>query len=1131
MKCLSCQHENPATAKFCEECGGRLTLGCPNCASQVSATAKFCPECAHPLTLIAGEPRFASPKDYTPQHLADRILAAKATLEGERKQVTVLFADIKGSTELIADRDPEEAQKLIDPVLERMIEAVHHYEGTVNRVMGDGIMALFGAPLAHEDHAVRACHAALRMQETVKQYAENLQRSDGLSITIRVGLNSGEIVVCDIGNDLHTHYTVVGQTVHLAARMEQMANPGSVLATADTLRLAEGYVGVKPLGPVPVKGLANPVEVYEVTEAGPARNRLQASARRGLTRFIGRDAELEQLRHAQQLAAGGHGQVAAIVGEAGVGKSRLLHEFTHSHHLLGWRVLESASVSYGKGMSYLPVIDLLKSYFAILDRDGPQTVREKLATQDRVKEGSLPALLSLLNVPVDDAQWDKLDPPQRRRRTLDALKRLLLRESHRQPLLVVFEDLHWIDSETQALLDVLIESLPAARLLLLVNYRPEYQHRWGSRTYYSQLRLDPLPLDTAEQLLGVLLGPDASLEPLKDTLIARTEGNPFFLEESVRSLAETGALLGERGAYRLARPQPSIQVPATVQAVIAARIDRLSATDKKLLQTASVLGKDVPLGLLQGITEVAEDELHAAIGRLQAAGFLYEVGFLPDIEYAFAHALTHEVAYGSLLQDRRRTLHVRIVQIIERTYPTRLAEYVDRLSHHAFLGQDWAKAVTYLQQAGAKALARSVHREAIRCFEEALMALTHLPVTRKTLEQGIDLRFDLRNALLPLVEWGKIKEYLREAEALAKRFDDRHRLASVSGYMSGLHLNTGGRASDVRAFAEEVEAIGTSLHDVPLQIAGRYYRVWLGVLSGDYRETERLCRTLIDALPGDLSRKRLGLVAYPAVVARAFLARALAELGVFDEGRNHGQEAVRLAEVLDHPFSLIWASLNLGRLEGLRGDFIRAIMPLERAVALSQEWDIAYLTPIAQAALGHVYARSGRVEEGVSWLRQALAGYASAGIGYLHSMSTLQLGEAHLLADRVEEAWEFGTRAMVLARERGERGHEAWAHLLLGETASRRDCPDVSAAEAHCATATALAAELGMRPLVAHCHFCLGKLYRRADDPRAPEGLTTAMNLFRDIGMQFWLEKAEAEMQALGAPVLFHAVDSPQLRP
>jgi tetratricopeptide (TPR) repeat protein len=355
----------------------------------------------------------------------------------------------------------------------------------------------------------------------------------------------------------------------------------------------------------------------------------------------------------------------------------------------------------------------------------------------------------------------------------------------------------------------------------------------------------------------------------------------------------------------------------------------------------------------------------------------------------------------------------------------------------------------------------------------------------------------------------------------------------VSGYMSGLHLNTGGRASDVRAFAEEVEAIGASLRDVPLQVAGVYYHVWLGNLSGDYHGTERRCRSLIDALPGDLSRNRFGLVAYPAVVARAFLARALAELGAFDEGREHGEEAVRLAESLDHQFSLIWACLNLGRLEELRGEFNRAIMALERALAISNEWNIAYLTPLALASLGHVYARSGRVEEGVSWLQQALAGYASAEIGYLHSMSMVQLGEAHLLAGRVEEAWDFGTRAVALARERGERGHEAWAHRLLGETASYREGANVMTAEAHYAAATALALELGMRPLLAHCRFSLGKLYGRAGDGRVTEHLTTAMNLFHEMGMRFWFEQAKAEMQARGVRALIPspAIDSSMMEP
>jgi class 3 adenylate cyclase/tetratricopeptide (TPR) repeat protein len=1118
MLCPRCQAANPGKARFCEECGAPFARVCPHCRAEVSTGKSFCWSCGGQLADPATD-RAPPPVAYTPEHLAARILTSKAALEGERKKITVLFADTKASMELLADRDPEDARKLLDRVLEQMMEAVHRYEGTVNQVAGDGIMALFGAPLAHEDHAVRACYAALDMQAAIRRYAEKVRRTHGVEVQIRVGLSSGEVVVGTIRTDLRMDYTAQGRTAHLAARMEQLATPGTIRLTVDTLRLAEGYFEVKSLGLVPVKGLEQPIDIYELIGARPRIARFHNAAARGLTRFVGRENELEALSQVLARTAAARGQVIAIVGEAGIGKSRLIWEVTHSDRTQGWLVLQAGSVSYGKSTSYLPVVDLLKGYFCIEDRDEPRTVREKLTGKllklDRALESDLPALLSLLDVPTDDLQWSTLDPPVRRRRTLDAVKRLLLRESQVQPLLVVVEDLHWIDSETQVVLDGLVESLPAARLLLLVNYRPEYQHTWGTHTYYTQLTLNPLPAEGAERLLTALLGSNAGLEPLTQLLIAQTEGNPFFLEESVRTLVETGALTGERGAYQLARPLRAIQVPATVQAVIAARIDRLFATDKTLLQMASVLGKDVPLGLLQAIAEIAEDELRAAIGRLRAAEFLYEVEFLPDVEYTFKHALTHEVAYGGLLQDRRRALHVRIVETIERMYLDRLAEHVDRLAHHAFLGEDWAKAVTYLQQAGAKALARSVHREAVRCFEEALTALTHLPETRQTLEQAIDLRFDLRNALLPLVEWGRIEEYLREAEALARKCNDQRRLASVAGYMSGLHLNTGGRASDVRAFAEEVEAIGASLRDVPLQVAGGYYHVWLGALSGDYRGTERLCRTLIDALPGDLSRNRFGLVAYPAVVARAFLARALAELGVFEEGRDHGQEAVRLAESLDHPFSLIWACLNLGRLEDLRGEFIRAIMPLERAVALSNEWNIAYLTPIALAALGHVYARSGRVEEGVYWLQQALAGYATAGIGYLRSMSMVQLGEAHLLAGQVEEAWDFGTRAVVLARERGEHGHEAWTYHLLGETESHRDCPDVAAAEAHYASSTALALELGMRPLVAHCRFGLGKLHGRAGDRRATEHLRTAMSLFREMSMRFWFEKAEAEIQAL----------------
>jgi tetratricopeptide (TPR) repeat protein len=983
--------------------------------------------------------------------------------------------------------------------------------------MGDGIMALFGAPLAHEDHAVRACYAALRLQDAIGRYAEELRQRQGLDVQIRVGLNSGEVVVRSIGNDLHMDYTAVGQTTHLAARMEQLARPGTTLLTGETLRLVEGYVEVHPLGPVPVKGLPEPVAVYELVRAGPLHSRFHAAAARGLTRFVGREGELAQLQQALGRASSGHGQVVAMVGEPGVGKSRLVWEVTHSHRVHGWLVLQAGAVSYGKATSYLPVIDLLKRYFAIEDRDGPRAVREKLTgklvTLDRAQEGSLPALLSLLDVPPDDPQWETLDPLQRRRRTLDAVKRLLLRESQVQPLLVVFEDLHWIDSETQALLDGLVESLPAARLLLLVNYRPEYQHSWGSRTYYTQLRLDPLPPESAEELLGALLGPDAGLEPLTRLLIARTEGNPFFLEESVRALAETGSLLGERGAYRLERPLPTIQVPATVQAILAARIDRLSPGDKALLQTASVVGKDVPFVLLQAIAEPAADELHAAIGRLQGAEFLYEAGIFPDLEYTFKHALTHDVTYGSLLQDRRRTLHRQIVEAIERLYPDRLAEHIERLAHHALRGEAWGKAMPYLQQAGAKAFARSANREALAYFEQALTVLTHLPETRETLEQAIDLRFDLRNALFPLAEFGRIEGYLREAERLAQTLDDQRRLGWVSAYMSAHTQATGGHVTEGRMFAQRVAAIGDTLGDVPLQVAAQFHLVRACHFSGDYRGTEQACRQLVQSLQGDRTRERIGVAVFPTVDSRAFLARALAERGVFDEGDAHGHEAIRMAEALDHPNSIIWACLGLAYLKNLRGDLSQVARLLERAIAQCRDWDIMFYTPIAMASLGHVYAWSGRLEEGISWLQQALTTYESAGLGVFHSLSVVQLGEAYLLVDQIEAARACAARAVMLARERGERGQEAWALRLLGDIASRHDRPDVATAEAHYGAAMALASELGMRPLQAHCRRGLGTLYAkigRLEQARAE--LSIAIDLYRAMQMTFWLPQAEAAL-------------------
>ena len=680
--------------------------------------------------------------------------------------------------ELVADRDPEEVRQILDPVLEHLMAAVHRYEGTVNQVMGDGIMALFGAPVAHEDHAVRACYAALAMQAAMRRYGEEVRRTHGLVVQSRVGLNSGDVVVRAISNDLHMDYSAIGQTTHLAARMEQLATPGSILLTTTTLRLVEGLVQVNALGPIPIKGLAESVDVFELVGASTVRRRLQASAARGLTRFVGRQYELESLRQALERVGAGHGQVVAAVGEAGVGKSRLVYEFVHSHRTQSWLVLESASVSYGKATPYFPVLDLLKRYAHVEEHDDTRTIRAKMTGQvltlDETLQDTVPALLSLLDALPEDSPFLRLDPSQRRQRTLVALKRVLLRESQGQPLLLVFEDLHWIDAETQALLDSLVESLPTARLLLLVNYRPEYQHGWGSKTYYTQLRLDPLPLASADEFLQVLLGDTPSLEPLKRLLIARTEGNPFFLEESVRTLVETGVLVGERGAYCPAQDLPTIQVPATVQAVLAARIDRLPPAEKRLLQTAAVIGTEVSFSLLRAIAELSEEALHGGLAHLQAAEFLYETHLFPEPEYTFKHALTHEVAYASLLTTRRQALHVAAGQALETLYAQRLEDAYERLAYHYARTDNVAKAVTYLTRVAEKAARHSAHVEAISHLTQALELLQRLPATPERNQQELPLHIALGASLLATKGYAapEVEQTYTRARHLCQHLED-----------------------------------------------------------------------------------------------------------------------------------------------------------------------------------------------------------------------------------------------------------------------------------------------------------------------------------------------------------------------
>jgi class 3 adenylate cyclase/tetratricopeptide (TPR) repeat protein len=1119
MRCPQCGHENAVEMKFCGECGTRLAVVCRECGARNAPAQKFCGERGARLESDASSRQLPSPDTYTPKHLAEKILTSKAVLEGERKQVTVLFADLKGSMELLADRDPEEARKILDPVLERMMDAVHHYEGTVNQVMGDGIMALFGAPLAHEDHAVRACYAALQMQGSVKRYAEEVRRAHAAVVKIRVGLNSGEVVVRAIGSDLRMDYTAVGQTTHLAARMEQIADPGAIVITPDTLALAEGYVEVKSLGPIPVKGLADPIEIFELTAAGHARTRLQAAALRGLTRFVGRDAEVEHLSRVLGRAGAGRGQVVAVVGEAGVGKSRLTYEFTHSHRVQDWLILEASSVSYGKATSYLPVINLLKGYFKIGDRDDHREIRAKVLGRvlglDRALEPALPPLLALLDVPVEDPAWQTLDALQRRQHTLDAAKHLLLRESQAQPLLVVFEDLHWIDGQTQALLDGLVESLGSARLLLLVSYRTEYEHRWANKTAYSQLRLDSLPVESTQELLAALLGPDEGLAPLAQMLVKR--GNPFFLEETVRTLVETGALVGERGAYRLTRPVDALRVPATVQTILAARIDRLPAEEKLLLQAASVIGKDVPYTLLAAIAEQPEADLRLGLAHLQDAAFLYETQLFPDLEFTFRHALTHEVTYSGLLQERRRLLHARVVQAIEQFHAGRLEEEVERLGHHALRGEIWEKAADYLYRAGAKAFGRSALREASVRYDQAKSALDHLPQTDEIRARSIDIRIEHRNALMQIGDYRRVKEILLEARARAEALGDQRRLGQTYSLLANFYMNTGDLDAALDS-GRQALTIAEALGDFGLSVMVSLHLGWVHCVAGDYQRAEQLLTRHLPALTGDLAKEHFGLAGPASVLLRSVAGLAQAELGAFAQGIPSAREGVRLAEHRGRALDRGYASRGLATLYLHQGEIAQGMVIAERSLELAEMNGIPTFIPWFASQLAYASAVAGKLDRVPGLTEQVNVSLSlSSHAVWIHSQARIWSGEAMLLAGRIDEASRLARSALDDTTRNGQRGHRAWATWLLGEIAMTGGPDHVQRATDHYLQALTEATGLGMRPLVAHCHLGLGKLCRRrGNTAQAQEQLTIATSMYREMNMTYWLEHADAQMRQLG---------------
>ena len=1013
-------------------------------------------------------------------------------VQWERRHIALLRADLIPTTSSVV--------QTAGAPLETLVEKIESFGGQVEKMSPGGLRAVFGLEPV-EDAPRRGAHAALAIQRIAAYAREGSAESSG----VRVGLHVGEVLIGRVGSAARVEHTAKRAAWQQLETLMVGAEAGTVVVSEATCPFLERRFVIVP-------GAAGDGTARTACRlVGLERTGLGLGER--LTPFVARSQELTQLAQGLKQAQTGHGQVVAVVGEPGVGKSRLFWEFIESHRGRHSLILVTGAASYGKQTPYLPVIDLLKAYFQIEPHDEAGRIRERVT--EKVSEPALApalsALLSLLDVPVADVQWQQLDPQQKRRRTLEAVRLLLFEESRRQPLVLVLEDLQWVDSETQAALESLVESLPSHRVQLLVSYRPEYQHAWGSKTYYIQLRLDPLSPDDARALLDRLLGRDETTTGLKTVLIEHTEGNPFFLEESVRTLVETGVLDGDRGAFRLARAVGEIRVPATVQAVLAARIDRLPPEEKALLYVAAAIGNDVPLALLRAVADLPEESLRATLVRLQGSEYLYETRLVPEVEYAFKHALSHEVVYAGLLQDRRRVLHARIMAAIEQLHANRLTEQVDRLAHHALQGEVWDKAAAYGHQAGEKAAAHSAYRMAVARFEQALEALTHLPETSETIEQGIDLRVDLRNSLYTLGEHRRVFDYLCEAEILAKRIGDQRREGWISAYKAS-HFWLSGEPDRVVEPGHHALAVAQACGDFGLQVAANF-RLGIAYLSlGDYPRARDCFQSNVESIQGELIRERFGEAYLPSVQSRIWLVHVLAARGEFAEGIARGEEAVRIAETVEHPVSVIAAYRGLGYLYLRKGDFNEAIRCLERCLELCRFWNIQNWFPGAALYLGYAYVLSGRLADGLLLLEQAIERAVSMGDRSTWALAIVHLSEGYRLANRVEDAIRLASQALDFGREHKRRAHQAWALRALGEIASHRDPPDTEKAEASYRQAMALADELGMRPIVAHCHLGLGKLYRRVGRcDEASDHLASATRMYREMDMGFWLQQAEAK--------------------
>jgi class 3 adenylate cyclase/tetratricopeptide (TPR) repeat protein len=1103
MDCSACGASNPSEARHCRDCGAALVLPCADCGKPVPLSNWFCGNCGAKFErgLSAGfrdEGNSLAAPVHLPQHLQRRILDTRGLLEGERKQITILFADIKGSTTLIEDLDPEDAELRLRPALDAMINAVHRYEGTINRVQGDGVMALFGAPLAHEDNAVRAAYAALDMQKAVRAACDD-------DIAIRVGLHAGEVLVRAIHNDLSVDYDAIGPTVHLAARMEQMAPPGAIYCTANVMRVAKGFVEAISLGEASVKGIRHPIELFQIVGHTSARTRWEVTAARGLTPFVGRASEAAGLQRAQELAGNGQGQVITVKGEAGTGKSRLVHEFLQSPALSDWTVLKTAAAPYLRGTPYLAISNLLRSWCEIPEQASPAEARgrlhDALAALPAGSSTYVPALQSLLELAVDDADWPTLEPAVRRQRMRSTVKDLFLRCAQNRPLLLWFEDMQWTDIETQEVVESLVDAMGTSRLLVVMTCRPEYEARWEGKGCVTRVQLNPLQSNAADQLVRSLLGDGAATSELRALIVERTGGTPLFIEETVRTLVENGVLRTRDGAYELTREIREIQIPETVQSLIAARIDSLNPKRKTLLQMASVIGSDIPLSLLRDVVDLAGLELQKLLAELQAAHFLYETSNAAALQWKFTHALVHEVAYGGLISAKRQVLHARVLRAMELQNRQNPQDVIEGLAHHALNAALWKEAVLYLCQAGDKAVELSAYREGGAFFESALQALTHLPQDHLRIREGIDIRLKLRPIFAATAEYERLEHCLAEAETLATSIDDRPRLAAINVARSFVHNWRGELDASIQC-ALRARGIAREIGDRGVDVGASFYLGQAYMWRGDFRHAVAVLEDNLAWVDGPLRHQRIGTTGTGSVLWLAMLGASHGRLGNFEVAIEAAQKACRIADEVQRPADIALAYWWAGFIWSHKGDVPMALQHLEHGFEVCRARQINYLIPILSTSLGYTYVLAGRRAEGIALLTKALGFSRASKFTYGEAWSSAYLGFANLLDNNYEGMLDHAKRVLELARAYKYRAIEADALRLLGDIYRSGPAPDQEEAERHYLQACEMCLELGLQPEYARCQIGLGQtLMQTGREAEAERLFEQVSQLCRGMGL------------------------------